>query len=93
MRSLLGPCPDQEVLCGRGEAEEGLRECGARDCSAAGDCLRGRCHCHVGYVGEHCDVRICTDDEACGDEKVRLVFKLDAFRWKLPALSLYLTVN
>lgn len=77
VKSLLGPCPDKEVLCGVGQADEGLRECGDTDCSAAGECLRGRCHCHVGYVGEHCGLRVCTNDEECGVGKVQPPVLLD----------------
>eukprot|EP00892_Ulva_mutabilis_P007549 jgi/Ulvmu1/5166/UM021_0183.1 len=63
--SQLGPCPDNSLMCGRGDLEQGWRECGESDCSANGDCLQGRCHCHIGFVGPFCDQTICRSDEDC----------------------------
>lgn len=66
--SLLGPCPDNTELCG---SDSGWLECGPTDCSAQGDCFRGRCHCHLGFVGQNCESRICVGDASCGDGLVR----------------------
>lgn len=35
------------------------------DCSGNGDCLKGRCFCHLAWGGDDCSVPICLS--ACSD--------------------------
>jgi hypothetical protein len=68
--SMLGPCPDNGLLCGTDDVSQGWLECGELDCSARGDCLRGQCRCHLGFVGENCEHSICIGSPSCPAGKV-----------------------
>jgi hypothetical protein len=51
-------CPDAALFC----SDAGLLTCGdaLNDCSAHGDCFKGKCYCHTGFGGDDCSLRICT---------------------------------
>lgn len=54
----LGPCPDNDLIC------ESLG-C-LNDCSGHGDCLRGKCHCHIAWSGDDCGEPTCTPETCEG---------------------------
>ena len=54
-----GLCPPDDLMCG----SPGFLTCTTpelNDCNGRGDCLEGRCFCHLGFGGNDCTIPACT---------------------------------
>jgi hypothetical protein len=63
-------CPSDAIMC----QDPGHLLCQGqlKDCSGQGDCLKGKCYCHIGWGGPDCSVPIC--EKGCKDVRPLLLY-------------------